>query len=194
MELTQENINLIGQIVKNDRKYSGNEDLFDDFVNEACKRSVSIFGAIDNEATLEAYLRRVVTTSIVTVLKDSGRLRRTKAGYMSTKELVTEAPVIQVVEQKPDYSSYKVSYDNISVPESPEDVAIKNEILTFVAETIRKIDDEQPEEKYMQIYTMRYNDGLTQKEIASELGISQSEVSKRLYGLIGKVKGELDEQ
>ncbi len=194
MELTQENINLIGQIVKNDRKYSGNEDLFDDFVNEACKRSVSIFGAIDNEATLEAYLRRVVTTSIVNVLKDSGRLRRTKAGYMSTKELVTEAPVVQVAEQKPDYSSCVVSYENIVVPESPEDVAIKNEILTFVAETIRKIDDEQPEEKYMQIYTMRYNDGLTQKEIASELGISQSEVSKRLYGLIGKVKGELDEQ
>ena len=168
--------------------------LFDDFVNEACKRSVSIFGAIDNEATLEAYLRRVVTTSIVNVLKDSGRLRRTKAGYMSTKELVTEAPVVQVAEQKPDYSSCVVSYENIVVPESPEDVAIKNEILTFVAETIRKIDDEQPEEKYMQIYTMRYNDGLTQKEIASELGISQSEVSKRLYGLIGKVKGELDEQ
>ena len=84
MELTQENINLIGQIVKNDRKYSGNEDLFDDFVNEACKRSVSIFGAIDNEATLEAYLRRVVTTSIVNVLKDSGRLGRTRACYGSS--------------------------------------------------------------------------------------------------------------
>lgn len=194
MELTQDNINLIGQIVKNDRKYSGNEDLYDDFLNEACKRSVSIFGAIDNEATLETYLRRVVTTSIVNVLKDSGRLRRTKTGYMSTKEVVTEAPVSQVVEQKPDYSSCVVSYDGIVIPESPEDVAIKNEILAFVAETIRKIDQEQPDEMYMQIYTMRYNDGLTQKEIASELGISQSEVSKRLYGLIGKVKGELDEQ
>lgn len=194
MELTQDNINLIGQIVRNDRKFSGNEDLYDDFLNEACKRSVSIFGAIDNEATLETYLRRVVTTSIINVLKDSGRLRRTKSGYMSTKEVVTEAPVVQIVEQKRDYSSCVVSYDNVDVPDSPEDAAIKNEVLMFVAETIRKIDEEQPDEKYMQIYTMRYNDGLTQKEIASELGISQSEVSKRLYGLIEKVKEELDEQ
>ncbi len=193
MELTQDNINLIGQIVKNDRKYSGNEDLYDDFLNEACKRSASIFSAIDNEATLETYLRRVVTTSIVNVLKDSGRLRRTKTGYMSTKEVVTEAPIVEVP-VKTDYSTYVVSYDNIVVPESPEDVAIKKEILAFVAETIIKIDSEEPEEQYMQIYKMRYNDGMTQKEIAQELDLSQSEISKRLYGLIEKVKSELDEQ
>lgn len=193
MELTQDNINLIGQIVKNDRKYSGNEDLYDDFLNEACKRSASIFSAIDNEATLETYLRRVVTTSIVNVLKDSGRLRRTKTGYMSTKEVVTEVPIVEVP-AKTDYSTYVVSYDNIVVPESPEDVAIKNEILDFVAETIIKIDSEEPEEQYMQIYKMRYNDGMTQKEIAQELDLSQSEISKRLYGLIEKVKLELDEQ
>ena len=193
MELTQDNINLIGQIVKNDRKYSGNEDLYDDFLNEACKRSASIFGAIDNEATLETYLRRVVTTSIVNVLKDSGRLRRTKTGYMSTKEIVTEAPIIEAP-VKVDYSTYVVNYDNIIVPENPEDVAIKNEILAFVAETIKKIDFEEPEEKYLPIYKMRYNDGMTQKEIAQELGLSQSEISKRLYGLIEKVKSELDEQ
>ena len=193
MELTQDNINLIGQIVKNDRKYSGNEDLYDDFLNEACKRSASIFSAIDNEATLETYLRRVVTTSIVNVLKDSGRLRRTKTGYMSTKEVVTEVPIVEVP-AKTDYSTYVVSYDNIVVPESPEDVAIKKEILAFVAETIIKIDSEEPEEQYMQIYKMRYNDGMTQKEIAQELDLSQSEISKRLYGLIEKVKSELDEQ
>lgn len=191
MELTQDNIDLISKIVKNDRKFSGNEDLYDDFVSEACQRSATIFQAIDNKSTLETYLRRVVTTSIISVLKNSGRLRRSHTGYMTTKEEVTEPPIL---DKKINYSTVNVSYDNVVVPANPEEIAIKNEILEFVAETIKKIDAKQPDEKYLQIYKMRYNDSMTQKEIASEIGISQSEVSKRLYGLIAMVKKELDEQ
>ena len=35
---------------------------------------------------------------------------------------------------------------------------------------------------------MRYEKGLTQNEIAAETGLSQSEVSKRLFKLMEKVK------
>ena len=87
MELTQDKIDLISKIIKNDRKYSNNEDLYDDFFNETCKRSVGILEAVDSEATLEIYLKRVATTAIINVLKDSGRLRRSRTGYMSTKEV-----------------------------------------------------------------------------------------------------------
>ena len=55
MELTQDKIDLISKVIKNDRKYPNNEDLYDDFFNETCKRSVSILDAIDNESTLETY-------------------------------------------------------------------------------------------------------------------------------------------
>lgn len=72
MEITQDKIDLISKLVKNDRKYQGNEDLYEDFLNEACHRSVAIINAIDNETTLTAYLRKIVTTSIINVLKDSG--------------------------------------------------------------------------------------------------------------------------
>ena len=90
MELTQDKIDLISKIIKNDRKYPNNEDLYDDFFNETCKRSVAILNAVESETTLEAYLKRVVTTSIVTVLKDSGRLRRTneQIGRASCRERV----------------------------------------------------------------------------------------------------------
>ena len=73
MELAQDKIDLIGKIIRNDRKYPNNEDLYEDFLSETCKRSVAIIGAIESEATLETYLKRVVTTSIINVLKDSGR-------------------------------------------------------------------------------------------------------------------------
>lgn len=189
MNLTQDKIDLISRIIKNDRKYPNNEDLYDDFFNEACRRSNTILNAVDNEATLESYLKRVISTSIINVLKDSGRLRRSKTGYMSTKEVVYES---QKVEDVINYSNVRVSYDNIKIPQTPEEVAIQREVLEFVAQTIKKIDGQFPDKKYSEIYSMRYDKGMTQKEISDELGVSQSEISKRLYTLLDKVKNVLN--
>lgn len=186
MELTQDKIDLINRIIKNDRKYPNNEDLYEDFFNETCKRSVAILNAVETESTLEAYLRRVVTTSIINVLKDSGRLRRTRTGYMSTKEVSIEQS------KAIDYSDIVISYSNVKVPENPEDIVIQKELLTFVAETVKNIDEENPDKNYLHIYTLRYDKGMTQKEISEELGISQSEVSKRLFKLMEKVKNVIN--
>ena len=205
VELTQDKIDLIAKIIRNDRKYSGNEDLYDDFFNETCQRSMTILDAVDNEVTLEAYLKKVATTSIINVLKNTGRLRRSKTGYMTTKEVpletvvqsqpdeaATEAPVFET--EKINYELYNVSYANISIPAGPEENAIRNEILDFVARTIQRIDKNEPDKKYLEIFVSRYQNGMTQKQISHQLGISQSEVSKRLFGLIDKVKSVLDEQ
>ncbi|MBP3847925.1 sigma-70 family RNA polymerase sigma factor [bacterium] len=203
MEITQEKIDLIAKIIKSDRKFANNEDLFDDFLNETCRRSTSIIGVIENDATLEAYLRKVVTTSILRVLKDSGRLRRTKTGYMTTTEvpLETVAPVAELtVAPTPapssliDLSIVKIGYEDLDISIDPEENAIHNEIIDFVADTIERVNQEAPNERYMDIFILRYDKGLTQKEIAHELGISQSEVSKRIYSLIEKVKNVLNEQ
>lgn len=182
MNIAQDKINLIGRIIKNDRKYSNNEDLYDDFLNEACKRSVGIIDTIETEATLETYLRRIVTTSIINVLKDSGRLRRTKSGYMSTKEVALDenSPV--------DYSEVVIDYSSVKLPENPEEIVIQKELLKFVADAIKQIDSEEPDLCYLKMYIMRYDKGMTQSEIAQELGISQSEVSKRLFELMEKVR------
>lgn len=203
MEITQEKIDLISKIIRGDRKFQNNEDLFEDFLNETCRRSVAIIGAIENETTLEAYLRKVVTTSIISVLKDSGRLRRSKSGYMTTTEVPIETvssaetskggdsfsslPVI-------DYESFTTGYDSVNIPLNPEDNAIHNEVVNFIADTLERINEEEPEQRFMDIFILRYDKCLTQKQMAEELGISQSEVSKRIYDLIDRVKNVLDEQ
>ena len=181
MELAQDKIDLISRIIKNDRKYPNNEDLYDDFFNETCKRSVAIINAVESETTLEAYLKRVVTTSIINVLKDSGRLRRTRSGYMSSREVALDNSDI-------DYTEVSIKYANINIPKNPEEIVIQKEILEFVADTIRKIDEEEPDKDYLHIYTLRYDKGMTQKEISDEIGVSQSEISKRLYKLMNKVR------
>ena len=58
MEFTQDKIDLIEKIIKQDRKFVDNEDLYDDFFNETCKRSVNIIKTITSDATLEAYLKK----------------------------------------------------------------------------------------------------------------------------------------
>lgn len=185
MELAQDKIDLIEKIIKNDRKFANNEDLFDDFFNETCKRSLLIVKTVTSDATLEAYLKKIATTSILNVLKNEGRLRRTRTGYMSTKEFPLET-----VSQSslPDYSKMEISYEPIAIQDTPEDVAVKKEILQIIVDSVFEVDELEPDKQYARLYDLRYEKGLTQKEIAEELSISQSEVSKRLFKLMEKVK------
>lgn len=185
MELAQDKIDLIEKIIKNDRKFANNEDLFDDFFNETCKRSLLIVKTVTSDATLEAYLKKIATTSILNVLKNEGRLRRTRIGYMSTKELPLETVSPSSL---PDYSKMEISYEPIAIQDTPEDVAVKKEILQIIVDSVFEVDELEPDKQYARLYDLRYEKGLTQKEIAEELSISQSEVSKRLFKLMEKVK------
>ncbi len=183
MELAQDKIDLIEKIIKSDRKFANNEDLYDDFFNETCKRSLLIVKTVTSDATLEAYLKKIATTSILNVLKSEGRLRRTKSGYMSIQEVPLETTSSLI-----DYSQVKVTYEPVDIQDTPEDLAIKKDILQKIVDTVYEIEQNSPEKNYLRLYNLRYENGLTQKEIADEMNISQSEVSKRLFKLMNKVK------
>ena len=181
MDIAQEKLNLIEQIIKNNNKFSANEDLYDDFFNETCKRALGIINVISTDTALEAYLKKIVNTSIINVLKDSGRLRRTKTGYIPTNEL-------SIDENSTDYSGIDISYKNFMVEKTPEDLFISNDAIEQVAAAVLRVNMLAPEKQYLQIYKLRYDNGMTQKEIAEEMGLSQSEVSKRLFKLMKKIK------
>lgn len=185
MELAQDKLDLIEKIIRSDRKFVNNEDLYDDFFNETCKRSFLIVNTVTSNETLEAYLRKIVTTSILNVLKSEGRLRRTRSGYMSTNEVPLESSVTETV---PDYSKIQISYGPVELQETPEDIVIKKDILQKIVDSVNKIDEEDPQKDYYKLYYLRYEKGMTQNEIAGELNLSQSEVSKRLFRLLDKVK------
>lgn len=180
MELTQDKLDLIEKVIKNNNKYVANEDLYDDFFNETCRRSLGIVKIVTSDVALESYLKKIATTSILNVLKDSGRLRRTKSGFVKTEEVF--------VEDTTDYSNFRVSYNEFNIEESPETVIAKNDVLQSIFNAVLKIDGEEPKKQYLQIYKLRYDNGMTQKEISDELGLSQSEISKRLFNLMEKVK------
>lgn len=195
VELAQEKIDLIKKIIKSDRKYTNNEDLFDDFFNESYKRSFLILKTVENETSLEAYLRKIVTTSIVTVLKDLGRVRRTSEGFVPTQEQsIDYMPAATTVQEHPQpasenkYSNVNVSYDIIDLKDGPEEIVIKKEILQTLIDAVSVAHSKNPSKQYMQLYELRYVKGLKQTQIAKELNLSQSEVSKRLLELMEQVK------
>ncbi len=182
MELEQEKINLIEKIIKNDRKFANNEDLYDDFFNETCRRSMLIVKTVTSDKTLEAYLKKIATTSILNVLKNEGRLRRSREGYKA----VDTVPV-----DDNDYANINVKYEPVDIAETPEDIAVRKDILQKIVDAVYDIDRRVPAKNYLRLYNLRYEKGLTQSEIAQELNISQSEVSKRLFKLMSEVKQSL---
>ena len=186
VELTQDKTDLIEKIIKNDRKFSGNEDLYDDFFNETSKRSLLIVESVTTPNILEAYLRRIASTAILNVLKDEGRLRRTAEGFTKV-ETVPVSDGAQI-EYRNEYADIQISYEPIDIKDTPEDAFIKKEILQSIINAVYDVDCKNPEKQYLKLFNYRFENGLTQREIAQEMGISQSEVSKRLFKLMDEVK------
>lgn len=185
VELEQEKIDLIKKIITSDKKYTDNEDLFEDFFNETCKRSFLVLKTVKNENSLESYLRKIVTTSIINVLKDSGRVRRTKEGFTAVEEKSLDEIVPILEHESP---STRINYDIIDLSDGPEEVVIKKEILQTLLDAVAITHANNPAKQYMQLYQLRYIKGLKQRDIAQELNLSQSEVSKRLLELVEEVK------
>ncbi len=187
--LTPEKKLLIEKCIKSNKKFQNNEDLYDDFFNETYKNALSLLSSVSSESTMELYLKRVVTSAMINVLKDSGRLRRTSQGYRATSTVSIEAISDTY---NPEFANATIIFKNVQLEENPEDAFIKREILKNITRILNEIEQKEPDKQYLTLFKLRYEDGLTQNEIALKLGISQSEVSKKLFKLMSKVKENLN--
>ena len=193
LNLEQEYIDKIKKAIVNNKKYVSNEDLYDDFFNETCKRALLIIKTIKNEAALDAYLKKIATTSIIQVLKDSGRVRRVAENYVKHVEEPLETVVTECLSSNENkYSKVKINYDVIDISDGPEEIAIKKEVLQKLYDAIVIANSENPAKQFLTLYNLRYVKGMKQNQIADEMGISQGEVSKRLLELMEHVKVTLD--
>ncbi len=240
METIQEQRDLIEKLVRTNAKFSGNEDLFEDFCSETYKRSHSLFKSLDINH-LESYIAKVTNTAILTVLKNSGRIQRKQSRYVSTGEIpavsvmpkftpiVEETPQVTYSEPvditpvfdydvAPDTSALDISdttaqhiehvephiepikaedvfgyevvtLDDIPDPrESFEEKIVRKDLLQKVVDIVLVEQKNQPEKEFLRIFYLRYIKEMKQREIAIEVNISQSEVSKRLVDIANLVK------
>ncbi len=191
MLLVEEQRSLIEKIVKNNKNFRGNEDLFEDFCSEAFQKSYMIFNSSSNIQKIESYVSKVVHTSILSVLRNSGRVRRTNEGFVPTKEIQVADFNTQTV-VKLDVLGPEFVMDFPDPKESAEEVLITQDCLQRIADSVCVIHKEIPSQNFLEIFYMRYVKGLKQAEIAKNLSLSQSEVSKRLMQLSKLISNFLD--
>ena len=191
MLLVEEQRSLIEKIVKSNKNFRGNEDLLEDFCSEAFQKSYMIFNSSSSVQKIESYVTKVVHTSILSVLKNSGRVRRTNDGFVPTKEIkVPEFSPATVV--KPTVFGPEFVLDFPDPKESVEEILITKECLQRIADSVCIIHKELPSLSFLEIFHMRYVKGYKQAEIAKNLNLSQAEVSKRLMQLSKLISNFLD--
>lgn len=177
---TEEYRTLIEKIVKHNLRYSGNEDLLEDFCSETFQRSYKILSSDNSIMNLDAYLSKVASSAIIDVLKKSGRLRRLQTGY---QKIITE----------PISPGYRVDTDgdifhDIEDPSpSIEESLINQQEIAGIQNALHTLNSECADKYFLEIFKKRYIEEKKQSQIAQELNISQGEVSKRLVELAKRI-------
>lgn len=187
MLLLDEQRQLIEKFVKANPKYSGNEDLLEDFCNEAFQKSYIVLNSDSNINKIESYISKVVNTSILSVLKDCGRVRKTSKGYVSTHELSINNLPADALDSK-----NIVSYDFEDPRETVEEIVIKKDLLQRISDAVCIAHKEEPQKQFLDLFYKRYVQHYKQSQISTELNLSQSEVSKRLLELSKLIKSYLN--
>lgn len=191
MLLLDEQRQLIEKFVRSNSKFIGNEDLIEDFCSEAFQKSYIVFNSNSSIQKIESYLSKVVNTSILSVLKDCGRVRKTSKGYVSNGEL-SMSEVSSNVAVMEGSSDYNISFDFADPRETFEEIVIKKDLLQRIADVVCVLHKESPQKCYLDIFYLRYVKNYKQSQISNELNLSQSEISKRLLELSKLIKTHLN--
>lgn len=191
MLLVDEQRTLIEKFVKSNKNFAGNEDLLEDFCSEAFQKSYMMFHSTSNIQRIESYISKVVHTSIINVLKNSGRVRRENSKYVPTKEIkVPEFSSSVEIKTQPLGPTFVLDFPDPK--ESAEEILITKDVIQRISDAVCIIHKEVPSQLFLDIFYLRYVKGYKQSEIAASLNISQSEISKRLMQLSKLISNFLD--
>ena len=181
MVITQEYKSLIEKMVTSNKRFCGNEDLYEDFCAEALERCLFVLKKTDEISRIENYLNKIISTSIISVLKTSGRITRSSDGYKKIEQTAIS------LENPLDDGLLDLKDPSVSFIEK----ITEEETLKEIYELIKRFDKENPQENFYKLFYMKYVENKKQREIAQTLGISQGEVSKRLFVLMKKVSAAM---
>lgn len=94
MEKTNKYYGIIENLVRNHKKFQGLEAILDDIIDDVYAHSEVIINSISNDSVIQAYLEKVVSTSIITVPKKMGFHSEIKHRIVTP-----ELPKLQEVQQ-----------------------------------------------------------------------------------------------
>ena len=179
--------------IKSNAKYQGNEDLCEDFLAESLRRSYSVLESVDDISFIEPYLKKVVNTSILTVLKNSGRVQRIRNSFVSAPKVISFDELESAIQIEPQTrKSSEFTVENIPDPKVDFSETVANkDLLTQVCNAVLVANSTDKSKRYYDIFVKRYVDLKKQSEIAQELEISHSQVCKSIYELVQIIKNDV---
>ena len=182
-------VKIIQQLIRNNEKFIGNEDLFEDFTNEAYSKLHVFINSIKDLTKIEGYASKIVNTSMLSVLKRKERLKRINPNFVSIKTTPIDVSNVNEVIKNSDLKyKDKIIYELIDPRFSYISKTEDKELLKSILNSVISINKDYPNEQYLKLYKLRFINKKTQNQISFELNISQDEVSKRLLDLENLVK------
>ena len=182
-------VNFIQQLIRNNEKFIGNEELFEEFTSEAYSKLQVFINTIKDLTKIEGYASKIVNTSILSVLKRKGRLNRVNSNLSVHKTIPFDVSNINDVIKNSDLKyEDKIMYELIDPKFSYIQPVENKELLQSIVKSVIDINKDYPEEQYLKLYKLRYVNKKTQNQISFELNIAQNEVAKRLLELGNLIK------
>lgn len=182
-------VKIIQQLIRNNEKFIGNEDLFEEYTSEAYSKLQVFINTIKDLTKIEGYALKIVNTSMLSVLKRKGRLSRVNSNFSAHKTIPFDVSNINDVIKNSDLKyEEKIMYELVDPKFSYTQPVENKELLQSIVKSVIEINKDYPNEQYLKLYKLRYVNKKTQNQISFELNISQNEVAKRLIELGNLIK------
>ena len=189
LNITEKELDIIKNLVSQNQYYAGNEDLFPQICESVYRKSHLLFKSVQNYDYLESYLRKIVNSSIIEVLQHSQRVinsvQSAKSRYLSKSDEANRSDSYSAISEntglklKKAYEIYKIddpcTENDVYAPERSD--------IERILEFLEVVNSEDVDKKYLQIFASRYIENKTTESIAYDLGLSESEVNRRLLNL-----------
>lgn len=137
MNAEKEYSTIIKDIITQNKRYAGNEDLLDAFCDETVKRTKSIVSLLKDDEKIYSYILRVSNSAVIKVLKDNDRL----GGYRIPH--VFAAPA-QSVQQEAPQQQEEVYVEHQTQELPVEEAAVAEESIPPLQSEVNQIDEELP--------------------------------------------------
>lgn len=137
MNAEKEYSTIIKDIITQNKRYAGNEDLLDAFCDETVKRTKSIVSLLKDDEKIYSYILRVSNSAVIKVLKDNDRL----GGYRIPH--VFAAPAQSVQQEAPQqHEEVYVEHQTQTLP--VEEAAVVEEPIPSIQTAVNQVEEELP--------------------------------------------------
>lgn len=145
MERDNKYYNLIENLVKSHKKFPGYEPILDDIIDDVYAHSEVIISSINNEKVINAYLEKVISTSIITVPKKLRFIPEIQYRRPSVEKLIKQEVKTEYVDNMIN-ASFEPQVEEEQEENLLEEIAVQEELSSPVEETNPVIEEETVEE------------------------------------------------